>query len=182
MEAFIKLLTVQLANQNPLEPMNDRDYFAQLAQLGQVQGLEKLQTSSDMQQAQSMMGKNVTALRTMTESTDNQATLVTGTVRRVSMRNGEYYLGIQEDNGGLVEVSMKNVQSVNSSDDVASAAYLMGKKVGGSGYNESTPDNAESVIGTVIGVSSDSGRVLLQVKTDSGTRVLPLKNLEQIAE
>ena len=28
MKSFMRLLTVQLTNQNPLEPMNDRDFFA----------------------------------------------------------------------------------------------------------------------------------------------------------
>ncbi|MFQ3677797.1 MAG: flagellar hook capping FlgD N-terminal domain-containing protein, partial [Fimbriimonadaceae bacterium] len=31
MEMFLRLLVTQLQNQNPLEPMNDRDFFAQMA-------------------------------------------------------------------------------------------------------------------------------------------------------
>ena len=39
MTMFMRLLTVQLLNQNPLEPMSDGDFFGQIAQLGQVQGM-----------------------------------------------------------------------------------------------------------------------------------------------
>lgn len=183
MNQFIKLLTVQLANQNPLEPMNDRDFFAQMAQLGQVQGMDKLQDSSDMQQAQSLMGKRVTALRQMTETGDGQAQLVDGVVKKLSIKNGEYYLGIQEANGGIVEVQMKALQSVAPSDDVASASYLIGKNVAGSGYK---PDDAArtpvDAIGKVLGVSSEDGRTVLQVQTENGNITVPLSNLSHVTE
>lgn len=183
MNQFIKLLTVQLANQNPLEPMNDRDFFAQMAQLGQVQGMDKLQDSSDMQQAQSLMGKRVTALRQITETGTGQAQLVEGVVKKLSIKNGEYYLGIQEANGGIVEVQMKALQSVAPADDVASASYLIGKHVAGSGYKPDdearTPIDA---IGKVIGVSSEDGRTVLQVETDNGNVTVPLSNLSHVTE
>lgn len=183
MNQFIRLLTVQLANQNPLEPMNDRDFFAQMAQLGQVQGMDKLQDSSDMQQAQSLMGKHVTALRQMTETGDGQAQLVDGVVKKLSIKNGEYYLGIQEANGGIVEVQMKALQSVAPSDDVASASYLIGKNVAGSGYKpDDTARTPVDAIGKVIGVSSEDGRTVLQVQTDNGNITVPLSNLSHVTE
>ncbi|MGV3618331.1 MAG: flagellar hook assembly protein FlgD [Fimbriimonas sp.] len=183
MNQFIRLLTVQLANQNPLEPMNDRDFFAQMAQLGQVQGMEKLQDSSDLQQAQSLMGKRVTALRNMAETGNGQAQLVEGVVKKLSIKNGEYFLGIQEANGGIVEVGMKSLQSVAPSDDVASASYLIGKQVAGLGYKAGDPARTPvDVIGKVIGVSSEDGRTVLQVKTEDGNVTIPLSNLAHVTE
>lgn len=113
LQTFIQLLTVQLANQNPLEPMNDRDFFAQMAQLGTVQGMEGLRDSMDVTQASSLIGKNVTALRPMTESDSGYNSIVTGTVKRMTIKNGEYYLGLQEPNGGIVEVRMSAVREVS---------------------------------------------------------------------
>lgn len=113
MEVFLRLLTVQLANQNPLEPMNDRDFFAQMAQLGQVQGLGKLQESIDIAQASGLIGKTVTAVRPFTdEGSGGVNSLVTGTVRRLTMRDGERILGIEEPNGGIVEVKLGNLREV----------------------------------------------------------------------
>lgn len=43
-DAFLRLLTTQLANQDPLNPMEDREFIAQLAQftsLEQIQNLNK---------------------------------------------------------------------------------------------------------------------------------------------
>ena len=112
MAAFMKLLTVQLTNQNPLEPMNDRDFFAQMAQLGQVQGMDQLKSGMDATRAASMMGLKVTAVRPMTEGTSGQNELVVGEVSRVTVKNGVYYLGIKEANGGIVEVKMNAIQQV----------------------------------------------------------------------
>jgi flagellar basal-body rod modification protein FlgD len=183
MEGFIRLLTVQLANQNPLEPMNDRDFFAQMAQLGQVQGMEKLQASSDLQQAQNLMGKHVTATRPLTETGTGTAQMVEGVVKRVSIRNGEYYLGVQEANGGMIEVGMKNLQSVAPQDDVSSASHLIGKGVSGKGWLASDGSRTEvAVQGKVQGVEMEGGVLVLRVQTDAGIATLPLSNLQQVAE
>lgn len=113
METFLNLLVVQLANQNPLEPMNDRDFFAQMAQLGQVQGLDKMQDSMEISQAATLMGKSVTAVRPMTDNENGQASLVTGKVVRMQIVDGERILGLKEANGGIVDVKMENIREIN---------------------------------------------------------------------
>jgi len=40
--AFMAILLVQLRNQNPLEPMNDKDLIAQMAQLNSLEELKKI--------------------------------------------------------------------------------------------------------------------------------------------
>lgn len=114
MKTFMTLLSVQLANQNPLEPMSDRDFFAQMAQLGQVEGMDKLNDSLQVSQAASLIGKKVTALRPMTESGASGNALISGTATRLTVRNGEYYLGIKEANGGIVDVSLSTIREVSS--------------------------------------------------------------------
>lgn len=108
METFMLLLTVQLTTQNPLEPMNDRDFFAQMAQLGTVQGLEKLQDSVTGNQATAMIGKKVTAVRL----SPGGSPTVTGIAKQLLMKNGTWVLGIQEEGGGIVEVPMEAVLKV----------------------------------------------------------------------
>jgi flagellar basal-body rod modification protein FlgD len=113
MSTFIKLLSVQLSNQNPMEPMNDRDFFAQMAQLGTVQGMGNLQKSMEIQQASALLGKTVTAVRPMTEGTTGSNDLVTGQVVGLNVKNGENLLVLQQVDGGLVEVKMGAIQSVS---------------------------------------------------------------------
>jgi flagellar basal-body rod modification protein FlgD len=112
METFIRLLSVQLSHQNPLEPMNDRDFFAQMAQLGQVQGMDKLQQSMQISQAAALMGKTITAVRPMTESGLDDNYLAVGVVERLVIKNGEQRLMIREANGGMVEIGFESIRSI----------------------------------------------------------------------
>lgn len=114
MQSFLTLLSVQLSHQNPLEPMNDRDFFAQMAQLGTVQGLDRMQKSLDVAQASALIGKTVTAVRPMTESPSGTNDLVTGTVERLTIQNGEYIISLKEANGGLVDVQMNGIRQVSN--------------------------------------------------------------------
>jgi flagellar basal-body rod modification protein FlgD len=114
MNAFMRLLTVQLSNQNPLEPMSDRDFFAQMAQLGQVQGMDQLGKSMQVSQAAAMMGKTVTAIRPMTQGSTGSNDLVTGVVTKMVVKNGEQKLVLREANGGEVEVGFNSIQQVEN--------------------------------------------------------------------
>lgn len=112
METFIRLLSVQLSHQNPLEPMNDRDFFAQMAQLGQVQGMDKLQASMQISQAAALMGKTITAVRPMTESGLDDNYLATGVVEKLVIKNGEQRLMIREANSGMVEIGFESIRTI----------------------------------------------------------------------
>jgi len=59
-EEFLSLMTTQLQNQDPLAPMENGDFIAQLAQFGTVSGIGELQTSFD----------NLTAAMTAADASD----------------------------------------------------------------------------------------------------------------
>ena len=66
-QEFIELLTVQLTNQDPLEPMKDTEFLAQMAQftsLEQMQtlvgGFSQLADLQNLSTAQSYLGRSVT--------------------------------------------------------------------------------------------------------------------------
>ena len=44
---FLELLVTQLNNQNPLEPQENGEFIAQLAQFSTVEGVEKLNSSME---------------------------------------------------------------------------------------------------------------------------------------
>ena len=44
-DQFLNLLVTQMRNQNPLDPINDSQFIAQLAQFSTLEGIEKLNTS-----------------------------------------------------------------------------------------------------------------------------------------
>lgn len=88
--AFLQLLSVQLSTQNPLEPMSDRDFFAQLAQLGTVQGVDELKRSIQSSQAASLLGKKV-----VVATADASNSVVTGTVEAVQMSDQKVYVKVE---------------------------------------------------------------------------------------
>ena len=59
-----------------------------------------------------MIGKDVTAVRPLSSGVGSTDTLVTGTVKKVLLQDGVYYLGVQEANGNYVQVQMGNVLTI----------------------------------------------------------------------
>lgn len=175
METFMRLLVVQLVNQNPLEPMNDRDFFAQMAQLGQVQGLDKLQGSQDMLQATNYIGKTVSAVRPSSSEGAFQDPLVLGVVTGVVVKNGAQLLQIQEANGGIVEVGLGAIQSVEYEDgvqsslDASQAVTLIGKDVKAMnfGHDPENPDD-DFIEGKVERINFQNAPSIVGIRTEAG--------------
>lgn len=193
METFLRLLTTQLANQNPLEPMNDRDFFAQMAQLGQVQGLDKLDKSMAVSQATEMIGKTVTALRPQSETSGLDDTLVVGVVKGMIVRNGERFLQVQEANGGMVEVTTENVQSVQDTPlstnfqkviDAANAANLIGKNLSAPHPTLKNADGTPEILDAQVQrVSFDKDGIFLTVTDRLGSTVkVPLVTVTSFSQ
>jgi flagellar basal-body rod modification protein FlgD len=134
MDTFLALLTVQLSTQNPMEPMNDRDFFAQLAQLGQVQGTEQMNRQLGnfgdllnaglgamglsiqdltMLQSSALVGKGVTATHKVEGQTDPVE--FNGKVERVFFKDGQVRLSIKENGTDkIIEVGIDELKSVGA--------------------------------------------------------------------
>ncbi|MEW5933546.1 MAG: flagellar hook capping FlgD N-terminal domain-containing protein [Bacillota bacterium] len=50
-QEFLSLLVAELQHQNPLEPLKDRDFMAQLAQFSSLDALHRIEASLEAQQA-----------------------------------------------------------------------------------------------------------------------------------
>ncbi len=90
--AFLQLLTTQLSNQDPLNPMDDTQSVSQLAQFSALQASDNLETSfSNFQsnfavlQSSQLIGQTVTV--NSTDSSGNSSS-ITGTVSAISVVNG----------------------------------------------------------------------------------------------
>lgn len=95
-EEFLKLLTVQLINQDPLEPMDDTEFIAQMTGFSTLEQMQLLNQnfsgySNDQLtvSAQTFLGKEVTVL-------DASGEPVSGIVNRVRADEGRAYVTIGE--------------------------------------------------------------------------------------
>lgn len=98
-QEFMQLLVEQLKYQDPLSPMDNQDYIAQLAQFSIVEGIDNLSASSYKSMAFSLMGKSVIAEATYNES--GMLENITGTVDKIIYSGSDVLLGIGDNTVNL---------------------------------------------------------------------------------
>lgn len=109
-DAFLQLLVAQMKYQDPLEPTSNTEFVSQYAQFSQVEQLQNMAGSMDLQRASQLVGQEV---RVKTTSSSGDTNYVEGKVDYVLYENGKAYLSI----GG-------NTYSMDDLDTVADAEYL----------------------------------------------------------
>lgn len=104
-DTFLKLLVAQVQNQDPLDPVSDTDFIAQLAQFNSLSSLQQLNASFDqmlkltqLTQGSELIGKNVQYL-------DGTGTIVSGTVGRVISDGSQIFLDINNARVGLDQIT-----------------------------------------------------------------------------
>lgn len=56
---FLKMLVAQLQHQDPLQPMEDKEFIAQMAQFSSLEQMQSINTAALNSQATGMIGKRV---------------------------------------------------------------------------------------------------------------------------
>ena len=105
-DAFLKLLTTELQNQDPLKPMDDTQSVAQMAQFSALQAQNELKTSFEnfqsnfgVLQASSLIGRKATV--SASDASGNSST-VTGTVASIAVQNGKPYFTMTDTSGKTI--------------------------------------------------------------------------------
>jgi len=107
--AFLNLLITQLRHQDPLNPMDDREFIAQLAQFSSLEQMQNLNSTFNRFQAFNMIGQHVMGFAR--NPVTGQSREVVGRVDSVMMRSGEPWLQIDLGDGSeLVELRASDVQ------------------------------------------------------------------------
>ncbi|TYP77651.1 flagellar hook assembly protein FlgD [Paenibacillus methanolicus] len=91
-DEFLKILVTQLKNQDPMQPMQDTDFIAQMAQFSSVEQLMNMsenmgKLSQNLGLASSMIGKNVEWY----QSDENGTSLESGMVESIVVRDSVQY-------------------------------------------------------------------------------------------
>lgn len=109
---FMKILIAQLQNQDPLNPMEDREFIAQMASFSSLEQMMNMtqmfetfianQTNTQIVQNSQMIGKQITYMNYI-ESDDGDVEEVTktGVVKAISFRGGDMLFEL--DNGEKIK-------------------------------------------------------------------------------
>lgn len=148
-EAFLQLLVAQMKYQDPLQPTSNTEYISQYAQFSQVEQMQNMSASMDLQRASSLVGQQVYVKTTDSKGVTN---LVQGKVDYVVYENNKAYLSIEEQ-----------LYALDDLDTVADAGYL-------DAYNKAYDFNvALNKLPNIIGLSlTDAEKVDELEKTYNG--------------
>jgi len=160
-DEFLKLLVVQLANQNPLEPMNDQDFIAQMAQFSSLEQMQNLNNSFLGMKANSMIGKTVIATAVVIDEAGySYEQEIIGRVDGIIRRGGKEYLSV-----GNFLVDIDKVTSVFDESDynsgILAAQGLIGKTVEAFLPGAADSDEPVKVEGIVSEVFVRNGQVFV---------------------
>lgn len=136
-DEFFKLLITQLKYQDPLEPMKDQQFIAQMAQFSSLEQMQQLNKSFEMMlilqdkmlfnqtiaQTFNLVGSNVKAC--LSESGE----LISGSVERIKLVNGWPTLvvsGIDVDLEEIIEICSRTAGGRNDGqENPEQSAYLV---------------------------------------------------------
>ncbi len=105
-QEFLQLLTTEMQNQDPMQPVDDTQSVAQLAQFSALSATEELNTSFQnfqsnfgVLQSASLIGKTVTV---DTPDASGNTSTVTGKVASIAVQNGKPYFTMTGSGGKTV--------------------------------------------------------------------------------
>ena len=172
-DAFLHLLVTELKYQDPLDPLKDRDFIAQMAQFSTLEQIQKLSKVGELQQVTSMLSRPVIA----EVHSNGMMEMVYGRVTGIRTFNGRNLLML--DSGQ--EIDAQTVVSVM--DEQGLEQYLKsleGKRAYVRVYNElgEVIDLHEIL---VTGYRIQDGKPYLLFKDGTEEKAIPLMEVWGIA-
>lgn len=184
-DAFLKLLVTQMKTQDPLNPMDDKQFVAQLAQFSSLEqltninsGIDKLNTATTQQQmfsAASFIGKEVKAKGSSVSKAGDNAGAIYYTLPEAATKVS---INIMDANNNIVKTVDIGAKAAGEHTYQWDGRNFSGQKVADGLYNVGvTTQRADgrsmlvdlSVTGVVNGVTSENGVFMLS--TQDGRKV-----------
>lgn len=106
-DQFLRILVAQLRHQDPMQPMQDRDFIAQMAQFSAVeQTMNMAKELEAMRQSigitPSLIGKSISWLDYATDGTD--VTEHSGIVNAITFKDGKQYAVVEQQEIALEDI------------------------------------------------------------------------------
>lgn len=112
-DQFLKILITQLKNQDPMQPLQDKEFIAQMAQFSSVEQLTNMATEmkalrESLGMASGLIGKTITW--TSKDSGGNE-TEDSGIVQSITFKKGVQYANVDG-----VEVSLEKITKIENAE------------------------------------------------------------------
>ncbi|MFT8319499.1 MAG: flagellar hook assembly protein FlgD [Bacillus sp. (in: firmicutes)] len=170
---FLKILITQLQHQDPSNPMEDKDFIAQMATFSSLEQMTNmnttmnnftsLQTQSNLISYSQFVGKEVNWHKTETDESGNETT-TSGTGKVVSVAYKDNSAEFTLEDGSTL--SPANISSMNQSDNsLVEASQMIGKLI------TYLDGNKEEQNTEVKSVSIKDGVIHFTLKDDSNSQI-----------
>lgn len=180
---FLKILITQLKNQDPLQPMQDREFIAQMATFSSLEQMTKMNSSIQemrgmmLGQATSYVGKEISYEVNLYDNETGEMTgkeVYSGVVTGIENEKGKTYL--LTANGHRITLDALLSVVTNPSNPIAENAYLLGKVVT---YGVKDADgNIEEKTGKITAVTYKEGRIQLILDNEDQIGLLDILKVE----
>jgi Flagellar hook capping protein len=189
--AFLKILSAELSNQDPENAKDGTEYVAQMAQFSGLEQMANLNSSIRLTGANSLIGKEITLRKY-----DENGNLYSGQVKNVVKNGDELKLNVavgkeKDKDGNIVDkyqefnvddvtgiedaVNVSN--SIDSTNNLLNAAAIIGKTVE---INEKDSNN-NNYTGVVKGISRDAQGIKVNVQIGEGqTKEFPFDEVTKV--
>ncbi|GAB6167698.1 flagellar hook capping FlgD N-terminal domain-containing protein [Clostridium carnis] len=170
--AFLKILSAELANMDPMGNNDSTQYITQMAQFASMEQMSNLNTTMTGFASNDLVGKGVTM-----KSVDSEGKPYTGVVKAVTIKSGKTTVSVEVSENGkniykdfdmseIVTVldvpnySIPPLNNMNGNISLLVASAFIGKHVE---LNEVDIDK-NKLTGEVLGVLKDDGLVKVRIK------------------
>jgi len=95
-DAFFELLVTQLRHQDPMEPLDNREFISQMAQFSSLEQMQQMNSQMEqflggknMAEKASLIGKNV--------EINQNGEVITGEIEKIALEDSEIYAVLEDD-------------------------------------------------------------------------------------
>lgn len=160
-DAFLNLLVTQLRYQNPLQPMEDKEFISQLAQFSSLEQAQNTSRVTKLNSAYNMVNKIISAT---IKDENNDIKDIVGVVEKVKVDGSNIYLCVKDKDVPYEDVKevtdlispLEQTDILNQSIKFNIGYTLLGKHV------KAKHENAE-IEGNVESIKSVEGKIRLKV-------------------
>jgi flagellar basal-body rod modification protein FlgD len=134
---FLNLLVTQLRYQDPMKPVDDKEFIAQMAQFSSLEQMQNMNTTLAQSHAYSLIGKQVKAI--LTDETTKVQSAVEGEVTSIKMAGSKAFAVVNGKDIPIDKISdVTDKAHTTQNSNLAQYTNLIGFNVKGAVYDSET--------------------------------------------